>query len=78
LGSSQNSSRSGVGYLPGRGEKTRPFFCPYLPKFVEQVLEGEELLHEAHGENYERLVVLKDKYDPTNLFRLNHNIKPTV
>jgi len=40
--------------------------------------EGEKLLHEAHGENYERLVDLKNKYDPTNLFRLNHNIKPTV
>jgi FAD/FMN-containing dehydrogenase len=40
--------------------------------------EGEKLLHEAHGENYERLVALKTKYDPTNLFRLNHNIKPTV
>ncbi|MBA3490624.1 MAG: FAD-binding oxidoreductase [Rubrobacteraceae bacterium] len=40
--------------------------------------EGEKLLHEAHGKNYERLVALKTKYDPTNLFRLNHNIKPTV
>jgi FAD/FMN-containing dehydrogenase len=40
--------------------------------------EGEKLLHEAHGENYERLVALKTKYDPTNLFRLNHNIKPTL
>jgi len=39
---------------------------------------GEKLLHEARGENYERLVALKTKYDPTNLFRLNHNLKPTV
>ncbi len=30
------------------------------------------------GENYPRLVELKNKYDPTNLFRLNANIKPTV
>jgi FAD/FMN-containing dehydrogenase len=27
---------------------------------------------------YAKLVALKDKYDPTNLFRLNQNIKPTV
>jgi hypothetical protein len=27
---------------------------------------------------YERLVALKNKYDPTNLFRLNPNIQPTV
>jgi FAD/FMN-containing dehydrogenase len=28
-------------------------------------------------EKYERLVALKDKYDPVNLFRLNQNIKPS-
>jgi FAD/FMN-containing dehydrogenase len=38
--------------------------------------EGTQLLRDAYGENYERLVVLKNEYDPTNLFRLNQNIKP--
>ncbi len=28
------------------------------------------------SEKYEQLVTLKNKYDPTNLFRLNQNIKP--
>ena len=46
--------------------------------FASFLEEGEQLLHEAHGKNYERLVALKNKYDPSNLFRLNHNIKPTV
>jgi FAD/FMN-containing dehydrogenase len=32
----------------------------------------------AYGENYERLVALKNKYDPTNLFGVNQNIRPTV
>lgn len=33
----------------------------------------------AYGpENYTRLLALKNKYDPTNLFRMNQNIKPTV
>jgi hypothetical protein len=40
--------------------------------------EGEDRVRSAYGTNYERLVALKNKYDPTNLFRMNQNIKPTV
>jgi hypothetical protein len=35
-------------------------------------------VRDAYGDNkYERLVELKDKFDPENLFRLNQNIKPS-
>jgi FAD/FMN-containing dehydrogenase len=45
-----------------------------FPGFFE---EGDALLRDAYGpENYERLVALKSKYDPANLFRLNGNIEP--
>jgi FAD/FMN-containing dehydrogenase len=45
--------------------------------FVALGEEGEELVRASYGAaNYERLVALKTKYDPTNLFRLNQNIKP--
>jgi FAD/FMN-containing dehydrogenase len=40
--------------------------------------EGDRLIQEAFGENHKRLVDLKNKYDPTNLFRVNQNIKPTA
>jgi len=41
--------------------------------------EGEERVKDAYApQTYERLVNLKNKYDPTNLFRINQNIKPTV
>jgi FAD/FMN-containing dehydrogenase len=39
--------------------------------------EGEERVKAAYGANYARLVALKNKYDPTNFFRLNQHIKPT-
>lgn len=40
--------------------------------------EGEQLVKDAYGTHYSRLVALKTKYDPTNLFRLNQNIKPAL
>jgi FAD/FMN-containing dehydrogenase len=37
--------------------------------------EGEERVRGAYGANYDRLVKLKNKYDPTNFFRINQNIR---
>jgi hypothetical protein len=31
----------------------------------------------AYGKRLQRLTALKDRYDPTNFFRLNANIPPT-
>jgi FAD/FMN-containing dehydrogenase len=38
--------------------------------------EKEALVRAGYGANYERLVDLKTEYDPTNLFRMNQNIRP--
>jgi hypothetical protein len=39
--------------------------------------EGEDRIKTSYGKNYERLVAIKNKYDPDNFFRVNQNIKPT-
>jgi FAD/FMN-containing dehydrogenase len=40
--------------------------------------EGQERIKATYGDNFERLVAIKNEYDPTNLFRVNQNIKPTA
>jgi hypothetical protein len=39
--------------------------------------EGPEAVHATYGWNYERLAMLKLKYDPDNFFRFNQNIAPS-
>ena len=38
--------------------------------------ETYERIQESYGENLERMVDLKRKWDPANMFRFNQNIKP--
>jgi hypothetical protein len=63
---------------------TRELFAAWEPHLARAAYvndlgeEGDDRARSAYGDNYERLVALKNKYDPTNLFRLNQNIKPTL
>ena len=38
--------------------------------------EGADRIKAAYGPKYEKLVAVKRKYDPNNLFRVNQNIQP--
>ena len=40
--------------------------------------EAEDRVQATYGENYQRLRSVKAKYDPENLFRVNHNILPAA
>jgi FAD/FMN-containing dehydrogenase len=46
----------------------------YLLNFLDK--EDDDLIRASFGANYERLAVLKRKYDPDNFFRQNHNVAP--
>jgi hypothetical protein len=52
---------------------------PYMaPQVYVNYLGDDESgrTRNAYGGNYERLVEVKRRYDPNNLFRLNQNIDP--
>jgi FAD/FMN-containing dehydrogenase len=52
---------------------------PYTHGFYVNLNDdSEKKTHENYGQNYDRLVAAKNKYDPTNLLRLNANIKPSI
>ncbi len=55
----------------------RPFFADavYVNYLGE---EGDERVRAAYGDKYDRLVALKNTYDPTNFFRVNQNIRPSI
>jgi FAD/FMN-containing dehydrogenase len=57
-----------MGRFPGGGTYLN------FPGFLE---EGDLLLRQSFGPNYERLVALKEKYDPSNLFKGNRSVRPS-
>jgi hypothetical protein len=40
--------------------------------------EGQERVRSSYRDNYDRLVQIKSRYDPKNLFRVNQNLRPVA
>ncbi len=64
-------------WLTAYFEALRPGATGVYSNFLED--EGDARIREAYPtETYRRLVEVKRRYDPTNLFRLNQNIRPVA
>jgi FAD/FMN-containing dehydrogenase len=50
----------------------------YVNNVGSEADDGATMIRSAYGANYPRLAQVKAKYDPTNFFRHNQNIKPAV
>ena len=50
----------------------------YINQVGTEEEEGSEAIQAAFGDNFQRLADLKRKYDPTNLFSHNQNIRPRL
>jgi FAD/FMN-containing dehydrogenase len=65
-----------VGWVRGFHADVSPFAS--AGEYVNTTsMDGRRDVRAAYGENWPRLVALKDRWDPTNFFRLNQNIEPS-
>jgi FAD/FMN-containing dehydrogenase len=64
-----------ISWTQGLFEAMQPFLerAVYANNLGE---EGADRVRAAYGPNHNRLAAIKAQYDPTNVFRLNHNITP--
>ena len=58
--------------------RVRPFSTGRTYINFQTADEDEQRVRETYGANFDRLVEIKRKYDPGNLFRVNRNITPTT
>ena len=66
-----------IRWTRGFWEAMQPFLTGGVYVNYLGVGDGVERVRDAYkAGKYERLAALKAKYDPANLFRLNHNIAP--
>ena len=71
----QRETEQNIAWAKDTFEALRP--CMTGRSYVNNLTtEDGRKVHEVWGANYQRLVTVKRRYDPGNVFRLNHNIDP--
>ena len=66
---------SHVKYIKEFWSDFEPFTDGWYTNDVDD--HSAQMINRNYQGNYQRLVQVKNRYDPTNLFRLNANVKPT-
>jgi FAD/FMN-containing dehydrogenase len=66
---------AGVAWARGVWDEIAPYTSGVYVNHLDA--DDKSRVSQAYGPNYERLVALKQKYDPDNFLRLNNNIVPT-
>ena len=64
-----------IGYIREYWSTIEPFTDGFYTNVGE--LESQDFVNRNYRQNHARLVALKDRYDPTNLFRRNTNVRPS-
>ena len=72
-----DTSEANIGWARNLVAQLAPFSSggSYL-NFGGYSEEGQVVVEDVYNKNLQRLAAIKKKYDPGNLFRVNHNIKP--
>ncbi len=71
-----DDDQSNVEWARAAWQDIRPFSTGRAYINFQTADEGEERIRATYGSNYDRLVELKTKWDPENLFHTNKNIEP--
>lgn len=63
-------------WAKGYWEALHPYSAPgaYVNFMMDD--EGQARVEATYRDNYQRLVEVKERYDPQNLFHINQNIRP--
>jgi FAD/FMN-containing dehydrogenase len=68
-----------IGWIRGATDALQQFSSGGVYVNYLGIGEGQDRVRSAYGDaKYARLVDIKNRYDPTNLFRLNQNVSPTA